>query len=86
MYLGFETSGVAHNAPSNMFEMNLRLKSPTHSIRAGTPTILGQLVWSFSQYFPVALMFWLVGRWVLAFFFRENLLRRSLVHEGRVVF
>ena len=69
-YLSFKTTRTVNNLPTNLFTMNFVLKSETHSLKAATPSILGQLIWSWGQFFPVAFIFWLVGTWGLSFCFR----------------
>ena len=46
-----------------------------------TPTLLGQLVWSWAQYLPLFIaVYWLIDQ-AMGFLFRENVLKRRLIHD-----
>jgi hypothetical protein len=46
-----------------------------------TPSILGQLVWSWIQYFPILLsIYWLLDR-AFCYLLRERVVRCGIVHD-----
>ena len=50
-------------------------------ISQDTPTLLGQLVWSWVQYLPLFIaIYWLVDL-AMGFLLRENVLKRRLIHD-----
>jgi hypothetical protein len=46
-----------------------------------TPSILGQLIWSFMQYFPIFLSLYWILDGVLCFLLREKIVRSDLAHD-----
>lgn len=46
-----------------------------------TPSILGQLIWSFMQYFPIFLSLYWILDGILSFLLREKIVRSDLAHD-----
>lgn len=67
--------------PTNILKINIKLKAPSMAVQEESASILGQLVWSFTQYFPIACVFWFVFKAILGFLLRENVLQRAVIHD-----
>ena len=79
--MGSDISSMAVNLPTNEFTLKMRLNGGSYSITQSSATILGQLIWSWGQYFPLAFVLWYVVNEIIAFVLRENILKRYLVHD-----
>lgn len=80
-YIKCPTDYLANNMPNNLLKFSFKVKANSVAITEEDASVLGQLVWSFTQYFPIATVFWLVSTWVLGFLLRENVLKRYVVHD-----
>ena len=61
--------------------MNMVINYPYVKVEEGKPSILGQLVWSWVQYFPIMFVFYLATEFVWLFLLREGLLKRAVRHD-----
>lgn len=67
--------------PSDLLEVKMAVNCAGYLTAQTTPSILGQLVWSWVQYFPVFLsLYWAVDR-VFCFLLREEILKRKITHD-----
>lgn len=57
------------------------MKTPSAVVLEQSPSVLGQLVWSFKQYFPIACIFWLLGQLLVGFLLREAVVKRAVIHD-----
>jgi hypothetical protein len=70
------------NIPSDLFKVRLVLNHAGLVGLQQTPSVLGQLVWSWVQYFPIFLsIFWALDK-IFAFLVREKIVNRKVVHDG----
>lgn len=46
---------------------------------------MGQLIWSWVQYFPIMFVFYLVTDWVWGYLLKENLVRRFVKQDKEYV-
>lgn len=67
--------------PNNLLKFSVKLKASTISFEQQSASVLGQLVWSFSQYFPIACVFILVITTILSFLLREHIVKRTVIHD-----
>lgn len=67
--------------PNNLLKFAVKYKTSTISYEQESASILGQLVWTFTQYFPIACVFVLVARSILIFLLREGIFRRAVIHD-----
>lgn len=56
--------------PNNLLKFSLIFKAPELVFEQENPTVLGQLIWSFTQYFPIACTFVLITGSILSFLLR----------------
>lgn len=69
------------NVPSNMLGVQMVLNYGGLVGLQETPSILGQLVWSWIQYFPIFLtLFWVLDK-IFAFLVREKIINRKVVQD-----
>ena len=68
--------------PNNLFKFSLKLKAPTISTQEESASVLGQLIWSFTQFFPIACVLWFTSKGLLSFMLRENVVKRIVVHDN----
>ncbi len=59
----------------------MRVNGGSYSFTQTNATILGQVIWSWSQFFPVVFVLWYLFNEAIAFILRENILKRYLVHD-----
>lgn len=67
--------------PTNILKVSLKLKAPSLVTQEENASILGQLIWSFTQYFPIACVCWFVTKAILGFLLRENVLQRAVIND-----
>jgi hypothetical protein len=80
-YISCPTQYLTNNMPNNLLKVSFKVKANSVAIAEESASILGQLVWSFTQYFPIATVFWFVSKWVLGFLLRENVVKRYVIHD-----
>ena len=80
-YIKCPTEHLVSNLPTNLLKFSFKVKSNSIALSEESASVLGQLVWSFMQYFPIALVFWLVSQSLLGFLLRENVVKRHLIHD-----
>lgn len=80
-YLKSSTEYLSNNMRTNLLKFSLKLKAPTIAVQETNASVLGQLVWSFTQYFPIAVVFWTVTTWVLGFLLREGIVKRAVIDD-----
>lgn len=69
------------NLPSDILRVNLVLNYGGLLGLQETPSILGQLVWSWVQYFPIFLsLFWCLDK-MFCFLVREQIIKRKVIHD-----
>ena len=67
--------------PTDVFEAEMILNYGGLIAYQATPSITGQLVWSWLQYCPLFLaLYWLLDL-VFAFLVREKIIKRKVVHD-----
>jgi hypothetical protein len=80
-YLTYEYSSLPINLPSDMTVLSMTVNYGGLFASQETPSVLGQLVWSWVQYFPILLtLYWLLDR-VYSYLLRERVLRCGVVHD-----
>ena len=67
--------------PSDVFEVSVSLNYAGFLATQQTPSILGQLIWSWVQYFPIFLSLYWVLDAVFSFLSKEQILKRKIVHD-----
>lgn len=67
--------------PSDVFEAEVVMNYGGLVAYQATPSVLGQLVWSWMQFCPLFLtLYWLLDK-VFAFLVREKIIKRRVVHD-----
>jgi hypothetical protein len=72
---------VALNLPTDLLEVTLSLNYGGFLAIQDTPSILGQLIWSWIQYFPIFLSFYWVLDAIILFLTQEEIIKRKIVHD-----
>jgi hypothetical protein len=73
------------NLPSDLLQVSMGVNYGVFTRTHATPSILGQLVWSWVQYFPIFLsLYWLTDK-AMCFLLREEIVKRKLQHDGEYV-
>lgn len=67
--------------PNNLFKCSFKIKTPSIVVLEESASILGQLVWSFKQYFPIACVFFIGVKLLFGFFMREGVVKRAVIHD-----
>jgi hypothetical protein len=68
--------------PNDRLEAEMLLNYGSLVAYQATPSILGQLVWSFVQYFPLFLAFYWLADLIFGFLLREKILKRKVAHDS----
>lgn len=68
--------------PSDVFEVEMLLNYGGLVPYQATPSITGQLVWSWMQYCPLFLVIFYLLDKVFVFLVREKIIKRKVVHDG----
>lgn len=80
-YLASSTSAMAINLPTTELTLKMKLNTGAYSFTQTNASILGQFVWSWAQYFPLAFILWYLATITIEFVLRENILKRYLIHD-----
>ena len=71
--------------PTDMFEGTMLLNYGGLLPVQATPSILGQLVWSWVQYFPIFLsLYWIISS-IFRFLVEEQVLKRKIIHDPEYI-
>jgi hypothetical protein len=80
-YLSYRYNSVPISLPTDIFRLNMVVHYPDVKVEEKTPSILGQLIWSWIQYFPIFFVFYLVTDYIWLFLLREGLMKNTLKHD-----
>lgn len=80
-YMSFRYNTVPISLPSDVFRFNVVVNYPRVKVEENTPSIFGQLIWSWVQFFPICFVFYIVTDFVWLFLLREGILKRIIKHD-----
>lgn len=81
-YLQYDYSVVPINMPSELLSVSVVLNHASLAPYQSTPSIMGQLVWSWVQYCPLFLTLYFLLDAVFAFLVREQIIKRTVAHDS----
>jgi len=80
-YLTYRYNSVPMSLPSDVFRLKMVVNYPSVKVEETTPSIIGQLIWSWIQYFPIFFVFYLVTDYVWLFLLKEGLVKSTIKHD-----
>lgn len=67
--------------PTDVFELTVSINYANYMVEEDTPSILGQLIWSWVQYFPIFFFLYWILDLFMEFMLKEGLVKRGIVHD-----
>lgn len=80
-YITYRYNTLPMSMPSDIFKINMVINYPLLKVEEKTPSILGQSIWSWIQYFPILFVFYIVTEFVWSFLLKQGLIRRTIKHD-----
>ena len=80
-YIHSDSKHTAINMQTDKLSLHWTINANVQSVHNVTPSVLGQLVWSWTQYFSLAFLLWMAADFLKVMLFRHGLLKATISHD-----